>query len=139
MYKKSIYSQLSEAFRELNKKIDNINNYNEEGLFIPDIRIGMAVGICRNCGSAVIVRQPWLSKKAIVNDGIYLFHCSNEDCHNHYGIQISPDRLGLVDFAIWDKEKVKHPKDHKSNIIYLHTRRASVPDASSSRFSGLTD
>lgn len=139
MYKRTIYNKLNKAFRELNRKIDNINNFNEEGLFIPDIKTGMTVGVCRNCGSAIIVRQPWLSKKAVVNDGIYLFHCSNEDCHDHYGIQLSLDKLGLVDFAVWDKEKVKHSDDHKSNVIYLHTERASAPGGSSSLFSDLPD
>lgn len=60
--------------------------------------IGAEIGKCRNCGFQVRVRQPWLSLMPIVNDGWYLIHCTNEACHNYYGMEIRENELTYVDF-----------------------------------------
>ncbi len=75
--------------------------------------IGSVVGKCINCGMPVRIRQPWLSKMEEVNDGYYLIHCSNEDCHNYSGMEIRLDDLYLIDFAEWDERYII--KDNMSN------------------------
>lgn len=60
--------------------------------------IGEELGKCRNCGFRVLIRQPWLSDKPIANDGWYLIHCTNEACHNYYGMEIRGNELDYVDF-----------------------------------------
>ena len=60
--------------------------------------IGAELGQCKNCGFQVRIRQPWLSLMPIANDGWYLIHCTNEVCHNYYGMEIKENELAYVDF-----------------------------------------
>ena len=60
--------------------------------------IGATIGKCKNCGFEVKIRQPWLSKAPIANDGWYLVHCTNEACHNYYGMEIKESELAYADF-----------------------------------------
>lgn len=60
--------------------------------------IGAILGRCKNCGFQVQIRQPWLSLMPIANDGWYLIHCTNEACHNYYGMEIRENELDYVDF-----------------------------------------
>lgn len=60
--------------------------------------IGAILGRCKNCGFQVQIRQPWLSVKPMANDGWYLIHCTNEECHNYYGMEVRENELDYVDF-----------------------------------------
>ena len=55
----------------------------------------------------------------IVNDGWYLIHCTNETCHNYYGMEIRESELSYVDFVkdIVDDMSTNEQKQEK--IIYL--------------------
>ena len=81
--------------------------------------IGAEVGKCKNCGFQVRLRQPWLSLMPIANDGWYLIHCTNEACHNYYGMEIRESELPYVDFIkdIVDDMSVNEQK--QGNIINL--------------------
>lgn len=77
--------------------------------------IGAIIGRCKNCGFEVQLRQPWLSKTPIANDGWYLVHCTNEACHNYYGMEIKESELAYVDFIkdIVDDMPVNEQKQGK--------------------------
>ncbi len=84
-----------------------------------NLYVGMQLGTCINCGDAVVLRQPWLSKKMTVYDGWYLVHCSNEECHNHYGMELRLHELYMTDFINWscDRMKLVEQKTVKFTII----------------------
>lgn len=77
--------------------------------------IGAEIGRCKNCGSQVLIRQPWLTLVPTANDGWYLIHCTNEACHNYYGMEIRESELSYVDFIkdIVDDMSVKEQKQGK--------------------------
>lgn len=81
--------------------------------------VGLQLGRCKNCNSTVTLRQPWLSRKSDVNDGWYLVHCTNEDCHNHYGMELRLYELYMVDFVEWSSRYIKssEPKTVEFRII----------------------
>ena len=56
-----------------------------------------AIGICKNCNSKVVLRKPWLSRMPIVNDGCYVIHCSNDDCHNSVGFEIIANQDNIIE------------------------------------------
>lgn len=66
--------------------------------------VGDVIGSCSNCGCKVQIRQPWLSKQPIVNDGWYLVHCTNRGCHNYFGMEIREDEIEYLDFLVSDND-----------------------------------
>lgn len=81
--------------------------------------IGAEIGRCKNCGSQVRIRQPWLTLMPIVNDGWYLIHCTNEACHNYYGMEIRDNELNCVDFIEDEVGAILVNEHKKGNIINL--------------------
>ena len=110
---------LTEAFNCLADRLNDIVEARKGNIRITDPVIGMSVGKCKNCGNNVIMRQPWLSEDPIVNDGEYLFKCTNEKCHNYYGMELQiEDELGLADFIEWDAKYIISEQDQiASNVI----------------------
>ena len=57
----------------------------------------------------------------VVKDGYYLVHCSNEDCHNYYGMELSESQFGIADFVEWDEKhlirKAVYEKTEMDNVI----------------------
>lgn len=57
----------------------------------------------------------------IVNDGWYLLHCENEDCHNYYGMELKDNQFSIVDFVDWNEEYLIENQETEtvisSNII----------------------
>ncbi|MCR5451415.1 MAG: hypothetical protein K6F00_02170 [Lachnospiraceae bacterium] len=106
--------------------IDKVFTKRRSNVDLGTPRIGMTVGKCKNCGSPAKIRQPWLSKMEVVNDDCYLIHCSNEDCHNYYGMEIGLGELYLVDFIEWDEEFIikEEPEDggDRGKIIRFEER-----------------
>lgn len=81
--------------------------------------IGAELGKCKNCGFQVQIRQPWLSLVPIVNDGWYLIHCTNEACHNYFGMEIKKDELAYVDFIEEEAEEIMVNSHKKRRIINM--------------------
>lgn len=52
-------------------------------------KVGTVIGKCKNCDSNFLLSEPLSSRIPIVNDGLYRFHCSNDDCHNSAGLSIN--------------------------------------------------
>lgn len=65
--------------------------------------VGLTIGKCKNCNREVRLRQPWLSKQPVVNDGWYLVHCTNEECHNYTGMELRMWEMYLADFIRYDE------------------------------------
>ena len=40
----------------------------------------------------------------VVNDGWYVMHCENEDCHNYYGMELRENEFSIADFVEWNEE-----------------------------------
>mgnify|MGYP003419038508 CR=1 FL=1 len=75
----------------------------EKKIQIRNPAVGLTVGRCKNCNREVRLRQPWLSKQPVVNDGWYLVHCMNEECHNYTGMELRMQEMQLADFIRFDK------------------------------------
>ena len=102
-------SSVEDSLNRLAEAIRNINPYANPTVKIQNPRVGLIVGVCRNCNSSVRLRQPWLSKMPIVNDGWYVLHCENEDCHNYYGMELKEGQFDMADFVEWyDEHLVKN-------------------------------
>ena len=71
-------SSISESLYMLADAIRSLNPYENPTVKIQEPKVGMQVGTCLNCRRAVVLRQPWLSKMPVVNDGWYVMHCENE-------------------------------------------------------------
>lgn len=96
-------SSISESLDKLAEAIRSISPYANPTVRINEPKVGMRVGKCINCGSHVKLRQPWLSIIPVVNDGWYVLHCENEDCHNCYGMELRENEFSIADFVEWDE------------------------------------
>lgn len=99
-------STLSDNFEKLADAINSLDQYANPTVKITEPKVGLCVGRCINCGSEVKLQQPWLSKIPVVNDGWYLIHCENEDCHNYYGMELKDNQVSLADFVEWNEEYI---------------------------------
>lgn len=97
-------SSMSESLELIAEAIRSLNPYAEPTVKIQEPKVGMKVGTCINCKGAVVLRQPWLSKLPVVNDGWYVLHCENEDCHNFYGMELRECEFSIADFVDWNEE-----------------------------------
>ena len=97
-------SSISESLNMLADAIRSLNPYENPTVKIQEPKVGMQVGTCLNCRRAVVLRQPWLSKMPVVNDGWYVMHCENEDCHNYYGMELRKNEFSIADFVEWNEE-----------------------------------
>ena len=132
---KSELAALAEALSLLADSLNGIAEARKGNVRITDPVIGMSVGKCKNCGSSVIMRQPWLSEEPIVNDGEYLFKCTNEKCHNCYGMELQiEDELGLADFIEWDLQYIKEEEQTASNVIKIDFGKNRKKDAKTRRW-----
>ena len=118
-------SNLGESLEELAKAISGLYDYSDPNVHIESPKIGTVVGRCKNCGSDVEIRQPWMSKIQTVNDGWYLFHCTNEDCHNYYGMEVMLSELGLLEFLEWDEKYIveKTESVEPQNVVNFVDRK----------------
>lgn len=97
-------SSMSESLDLIAEAISSLNPYANPTVKIKEPKVGMPVGTCLNCGKAVVLRQPWLSRMPSVNDGWYLLHCENGDCHNYYGMKLREKEFSIADFVDWNDE-----------------------------------
>lgn len=97
-------SRLSDNLDKLADAIRSLDPYANPTVKITEPKVGLCVGRCINCGGEVKLRQPWLSKMPVVNDGRYILHCENEDCHNYYGMELKDNQFSIADFVDWNEE-----------------------------------
>ena len=97
-------SRLSDNLDKLADAIRSLDPYANPTVKITEPKVGLCVGRCINCGGGVKLRQPWLSKMPVVNDGWYILHCENEDCHNYYGMELKDNQFSIADFVEWNEE-----------------------------------
>ena len=97
-------SRLSDNLDKIADAIRSLDPYANPTVKITEPKVGLCVGRCINCGSKVKLRQPWLSKMPVVNDGWYILHCENEDCHNYYGMELKDNQFSIADFVEWNEE-----------------------------------
>ena len=109
-------SNLSDGLDRIAEAIRYINPYVNPTVKIQNPRVGLKVGTCMNCGNSVKLRQPWLSEMPVVNDGWYVLHCENEECHNCYGMELKDNEFSLADFVVWDDEHLI--KNQESEYTY---------------------
>ena len=103
-------SRLSDNLDKLADAIRSLDPYANPTVKITEPNVGLCVGRCINCGGGVKLRQPWLSKMPVVNDGWYILYCENEDCHNYYGMELKYNQFSIVDFVDWNEEHmIKNP------------------------------
>jgi len=114
-------SSVADSLNQIAEAIRNINPYANPTVRIQSPKVGMKVGTCLNCGAAASLRQPWLSKMPVVNDGWYVLHCENEDCHNYYGMELKENEFSIADFILWDEEHLIRNQESvispESNVI----------------------
>ena len=99
-------NDISMCLEHIADAIRNLDPFANPPVKVQSIQVGMEVGRCKNCNHPVKLRQPWLSKMPVVKDGYYLVHCSNEDCHNYYGMELSESQFGIADFVEWDEKQL---------------------------------
>lgn len=78
------------------------------------------VGTCKNCYHPVVRQQPYFSTKPIVNDGWYLYRCTNEECHNCTGMELRDNELYFLDFVDIKKNTSLLKILNKAKIIYFN-------------------
>ena len=114
-------NDISMCLEHIADAIRNLDPFVNPPVKVRSIQVGMEVGRCKNCNHPVKLRQPWLSKMPVVKDGYYLVHCSNEDCHNYYGMELSESQFGIADFVEWDEKhlimKAVYEKTEMDNVI----------------------
>lgn len=114
-------SSVADRLNQIAEAIRNINPYANPTVRIQLPKVGMKVGTCLNCGATASLRQPWLSKMPVVNDGWYVLHCENEDCHNYYGMELKENEFSIADFVVWDEEHLIRNQESaispESNVI----------------------
>lgn len=119
-------SSMLEILNLIADAIRGLDPYANPTVKIQEPKVGMKVGTCMNCGRAVVLRQPWLSKMSSVNDGWYLLHCGNEDCHNYYGMELRENEFSIADFVEWNEEYlIYNPEPEKTiadNVIPFKKR-----------------
>lgn len=119
-------SSISESLDKLAETIRRINPYANPNVRVEEPKVGLQVGKCINCGCQVKLRQPWLSKMPVVNDGWYVMHCENEDCHNYYGMELRENEFSIADFVEWNEEfLIKNSKPEMTiadNVIPFEKR-----------------
>lgn len=109
-------SSISDSLNMLADAIKSLNPYADPTVKIPEPKVGMQVGTCLNCKRAVVLRQPWLSKMPVVNDGWYVMHCENEDCHNYYGMELRESKFSIADFVEWNEEYLINDSEPEMTI-----------------------
>lgn len=92
------------CFDKLADAVNSLNPFVSPNVHVAAPYVGMEVGCCKNCYSLVRLRQPWLSKFPVVNDGYFLVHCCNVDCHNYYGMELAENEFSEADFVYWKEE-----------------------------------
>lgn len=111
---------LADSFNQLAEAIRNLDPRANPSVRIQNPTVGLKVGTCINCGESVALRQPWLTKHPIVNDGWYVLHCENEECHNYYGMELKENEFDLADFVSWNEAYLlRNPEEEvfSSNVI----------------------
>lgn len=109
-------SSISDSLNMLADAIKSLNPYADSTVKILEPKVGMQVGTCLNCRWAVVLRQPWLSKMPVVNDGWYVLHCENEDCHNYYGMELRENEFSIADFVEWNEEHLIQNQEKEERI-----------------------
>lgn len=109
-------SGISESLNMLADAIRSLNPYENPTVKIQEPKVGLQVGKCINCGCQVKLRQPWLSNMPVVNDGWYVLHCENEDCHNYYGMELRENEFSIADFVEWNEEYLINNSEQEMTI-----------------------
>lgn len=114
------------CFDKLADAVHSLNPVVSPTVHVVGPYVGMEVGFCKNCYGLVRLRQPWLSKFPVVNDGYFLVHCCNVDCHNYYGMELSENEFSEADFVCWKEEyKIENTSfdnPSKRNVIEFNRK-----------------